>query len=258
MGNDLAMAKAMNTDAVIVFVHWGSEYQSLPSKWQKDVAAYCFQKGAQLVIGAHPHVLQPMEWSKEKNQLVAYSLGNFVSGQRKRYTDGGGMITLDFQKVTFPDSSSITTIDTANYILEWVYRTTDSQKNYHVLPVPSFENDTTGFIRDSASREAFKTFVTDSRALYKKHNIGVDENTSIASDSLVTFKIEVLVSATKVEQFVAPLPYGVEEDTQADGSIVYYSGEFRRIREAQKYLEKLRAVGYHNASIRKFVNGRRE
>jgi poly-gamma-glutamate capsule biosynthesis protein CapA/YwtB (metallophosphatase superfamily) len=61
---DLTKAKSLTPDAIIVFTHWGVEYESLPTKWQKDVTEFCFKNGAQLVIGAHPHVLQPLDWRK--------------------------------------------------------------------------------------------------------------------------------------------------------------------------------------------------
>lgn len=172
---DIVKAKLSSPDAIIVFMHWGQEYQSLASKWQKDVADFCFRLGVKLVIGAHPHVLQPMEWRKQTDQLVVYSLGNFVSGQRDRYKNGGAMLKVNLMKVV-KDSIPSTTIDSANYILEWVYRTADVQKDYYVMPVPSFENDTTGFIKDEASRLAFKTFIDDSRKLFKKHNINLEED----------------------------------------------------------------------------------
>jgi poly-gamma-glutamate synthesis protein (capsule biosynthesis protein) len=117
-----------------------------------------------------------MEWRKEGNQLVTYSLGNFVSGQRDRYKDGGAMIQVNFTKVT-KDSISTTVLDSAGYILEWVYRTADTQKDYYVMPVPTFENDTTAFIKDEASKLAFKTFIEDSRKLFKKYNLNLFEIT---------------------------------------------------------------------------------
>lgn len=172
---DIATAKSERPDAIIVFMHWGPEYQSLPSAAQQRVARFCFQQGVQIVIGAHPHVLQPMEWHKDKNQFIAYSLGNFVSGQRKRYTDGGAMVRLELEKIRMGDSTSLTGIDTAAYILQWVYRTDDQEKNYYILPVPSFENDSVGFIADQASKEAFRLFVEDSRSLFRKHNHDVEE-----------------------------------------------------------------------------------
>lgn len=172
---DLVRAKAMKPDAVIVFTHWGSEYQSLPSDWQKDITNFCFSQGADLVIGAHPHVIQPMEFDRKKDRLIVYSLGNFVSGQRKRYTDGGAMIRVELQKININDTIHNTVIDSAAYILQWVYRTADAQKNYYILPVPTAELKTTELIKDAESREAFKTFVTDSRTLLKNHNLNVGE-----------------------------------------------------------------------------------
>jgi hypothetical protein len=175
MRKDIKKAKQAKPDAIIVFTHWGIEYENLPSKAQKDVTEFCFKQGVQMVIGAHPHVLQPMEWRKDKNQFVAYSLGNFVSGQRKRYTDGGSMAYLELEKITFKPDSAVTTIDSAGYFLQWIYRTVDSHKDYYILPAPKVEHDSVSFIKDSASKAAFKTFVDDSRGLLQKYNKSVGE-----------------------------------------------------------------------------------
>jgi hypothetical protein len=178
---DIAKAKKSKPDAIVVFTHWGVEYESLPSKSQKDVTEFCFKKGAMMVIGAHPHVLQPMEWRKDKNQFVAYSLGNFVSGQRKRYTDGGSMAYLELEKITFKPDSAVTRIDSAGYYLQWVYRTADAHKDYYILPAPKVENDSVSFIKDAVSKAAFKTFVDDSRSLFRKYNKSVEEIKSVRS-----------------------------------------------------------------------------
>jgi poly-gamma-glutamate capsule biosynthesis protein CapA/YwtB (metallophosphatase superfamily) len=172
---DLVKAKTFKPDVIIVFTHWGIEYQSLPSAEQKAVTEFCFRKGADLVIGAHPHVIQPMEWRKDKGQLIAYSLGNFISGQRKRYTDGGSMLRIELEKISFTPDSATTQIDSAGYILEYMYKTVDVNKDYYILPVPTFENDSTGFIKDNESRAAFKSFADDSRALFNKYNLNIQE-----------------------------------------------------------------------------------
>ena len=174
MHRDLIEAKASNPDVIIVFTHWGLEYQSLPSKQQKDLTEFCFQHGAQLVIGAHPHVIQPMEWRKDKNQFVAYSLGNYVSGQRKRYTDGGAMAYLELEKISFKADSAVTTIDSAGYYLAWVYRTVDANKDYYLLPVDDLKTHV-NFVEDAASRAALKIFEEDSRLLFRKFNKDVLE-----------------------------------------------------------------------------------
>jgi poly-gamma-glutamate synthesis protein (capsule biosynthesis protein) len=68
---------ATKYDIPILSVHWGDEYASLPSIHQREIAISLFEKGVKLIIGHHPHVLQPIEL--KGNSLVAYSLGNFVS-----------------------------------------------------------------------------------------------------------------------------------------------------------------------------------
>jgi len=68
-----ARAKA---DLVFAFVHWGIEYETTPSRAQERLADFIASKGVDLIIGAHPHVVQPLERVRET--LVAYSLGNFV------------------------------------------------------------------------------------------------------------------------------------------------------------------------------------
>jgi hypothetical protein len=214
----------------------------------------------QLVIGAHPHVLQPMEWRKEKNQLIVYSLGNFVSGQRKRYTDGGAMITIDLQKIIFDGDRSVTTIDSANYILQWVYRTVDSQKNYYVLPVPAFEADTTGFIKDAASRSAFKTYADDSRALYNKNNINITESKVLAPDTLVNYKVLFLQvkEGTDIQQ-IRKLPYGVETQSDGQGNLLFYSGNFKLLADADRYRNKMVVrFGYREAKIVEFINDKKK
>jgi poly-gamma-glutamate capsule biosynthesis protein CapA/YwtB (metallophosphatase superfamily) len=175
IGSDLDCARARNTDAVIVFFHWGAEYQSLPDNSQKRVAEFCLRNGAKLVIGAHPHVIQPMEWRKEQDQLVVYSLGNFVSGQRTRYRDGGAMVFVDLEK-TITQSDTATRIQSVSYELQYVYQ--DAGRRFVVLPVKDFEHDTT-VVREDKARLLLEQFAADSRALLRRHNINVDERPTL-------------------------------------------------------------------------------
>ncbi|MBI1751912.1 MAG: CapA family protein [Acidobacteria bacterium] len=79
-----ARAKA---DLVVVSIHWGNEYQHLPTKRQKDIARAMAEAGCDVLLGHHPHVLQPMELIEAggRKVLVAYSLGNFISNQDRMY-----------------------------------------------------------------------------------------------------------------------------------------------------------------------------
>lgn len=81
---DIETAKTL-ADVVIVCPHWGTEYTTTPSSYQKEFALQMTQAGADLIIGTHPHVVQPVEWIESENgnrALCYYSLGNYVSTQK--------------------------------------------------------------------------------------------------------------------------------------------------------------------------------
>jgi poly-gamma-glutamate synthesis protein (capsule biosynthesis protein) len=100
MKMDLDKAKEIS-DIQIVSMHFGSEYQRLPNETQKKWVEWLSEEGADVVVGHHPHVLQPMEWvenSKGEKTLVIYSLGNFISNQKGNYKDIGGIAKFDIVK----------------------------------------------------------------------------------------------------------------------------------------------------------------
>ncbi|MBO5278860.1 MAG: CapA family protein [Lachnospiraceae bacterium] len=80
-------------DALIVYVHWGEERMEFPEEYQKTMARQYIDAGADAVIGAHPHVMQGLEYYKGK--LIAYSLGNYIFSPR---TGDGAMLRLTFEK----------------------------------------------------------------------------------------------------------------------------------------------------------------
>ncbi len=84
---DIARARSRGARCVAVCLHWGSEYERHPNAAQRTIARTLRRAGADLVIGSHPHVIQPFE--ADSTHVCCYSLGNFVSNQRKRYCDGG-------------------------------------------------------------------------------------------------------------------------------------------------------------------------
>ena len=84
----LAVREARSqADLVVVSLHWGNEYQHLPTKRQRYIAHALVQAGADVILGHHPHVLQPIEIQEVagRKALVAYSLGNFISNQDRMY-----------------------------------------------------------------------------------------------------------------------------------------------------------------------------
>jgi len=68
-------------DCVVACLHWGDEYKPEPNETQKKQARWAFEAGADIIIGSHPHILQPVEFRKD-GRLIFWSMGNFVSGQR--------------------------------------------------------------------------------------------------------------------------------------------------------------------------------
>ncbi len=240
---DLKKAREQHSDAIMVFMHWGDEYQSLPNKSQKKLAELCFREGAKMVIGSHPHVLQPMEWRKEKDQIIAYSLGNFISGQRPRYRDGGAMLWIDLQKVS-KDSISLTSINNAQYELEWVQKSNDAKKEFVMLPFRYFESDTT-FMEDKLLKDAFGVFKKDSRALYAKHNVNVPEkNTDVVSDSL-RYSVCLGVFTEEQSKVVIENPelknYGIFKLPNGDFQFLLYAGKFSDRTSAEKVLIEIQS-----------------
>lgn len=92
-------------DVIIVSMHWGDEYVFEPTESEKEIAQYLSNLGVNLIIGSHPHVIQPVGYVNDT--LVIYSLGNFLSGQRPMGIDKtiGLLVGMDIvvkdNKVTF-------------------------------------------------------------------------------------------------------------------------------------------------------------
>lgn len=87
-------------DVVIVCPHWGTEYTTTPSKYQEKFALQMTEAGADIIIGTHPHVVQPVEWIEAENgnrALCYYSLGNYVSTQKQALCMLEGMAWITFR-----------------------------------------------------------------------------------------------------------------------------------------------------------------
>ncbi|MGD7008271.1 CapA family protein [Metabacillus sp. 84] len=128
---DIREMKALS-DCVIVSMHWGAEYHRYPNEEQKLLAAQLAEDGADVIIGHHPHVLQPIEWitnSKGEKTLVIYSLGNFLSGQERDYKDIGGIVQIPFTKNSDGGSAEVS-IGEPDFIPTLV--TNRNKKDYRV------------------------------------------------------------------------------------------------------------------------------
>ena len=171
---DFAKALSMNADKIIIFVHWGNEYQSFPDYYQKSIAAFCFSKGADIIIGSHPHVIQPVIWVKDsikdRDKVVVYSLGNYVSNQRKSRTDGGMMAGLILQKI-----KGKTSVKQLGHYLTWVYTPVEkNRKKYYILPCSIAENDS-AFFKIANQYDSMKTYTNNARKFLDTNNVNESE-----------------------------------------------------------------------------------
>lgn len=140
IGEDIARARALGADVVSVALHFGAEYQRKPNDFQRQVVDQCLGYGADLILGAHPHVVQPYEWrtvtlanGEQHTGFVAYSLGNFISAQRYNYKDVGAILKLTLTK----RGVGKTKLEQVELIPTYVYYYRKGAKRYYsVYPLP--------------------------------------------------------------------------------------------------------------------------
>ena len=142
---DLEAAKDQLPDVIIVFLHWGNEFEQKPDRDQKQQAAFLFKNGADIIIGSHPHVVQPVEYfsydetDPAKKKLVYWSLGNLISDQKEKYTDSGILASFT---ITKNKRTNQVQIENYNAITYWIYRNPTLFPGFFVLPTESFLNET--------------------------------------------------------------------------------------------------------------------
>ena len=120
-------AKEGNADIIVACMHWGSEYKTTPSTSQTELADFLFQNGVDIVLGNHPHVLEPMEKrtitledGTTKDGFIIYSLGNFIADQNAKNTRNSVILNLTITKHT----DGKVTIDKADYVPIYMYKDT--------------------------------------------------------------------------------------------------------------------------------------
>jgi poly-gamma-glutamate synthesis protein (capsule biosynthesis protein) len=133
IADDIRKAKLEFPDFIIAFMHWGNEYENTENEEQRELAKFLAWKGVNLIIGSHPHVVQPFDKifvpGSRDSVPVIYSLGNFFSNQRDRYTNGGIVFEVTLQK-----NGKTKAID-YGYMPFWVYRFNKNGGNiFRLLP----------------------------------------------------------------------------------------------------------------------------
>ena len=123
----IEQAKSHNADIIVACMHWGTEYRTTANSEQTKLADFLFQNGVDIILGNHPHVLEPMEKrtitledGSTKDGFVIYALGNFISDQNAENTRNSIILNLTITKHT----DGQITIDKINYVPIYMYKNT--------------------------------------------------------------------------------------------------------------------------------------
>lgn len=145
-------------DFLIVAMHWGVEYTHTPTAYEKDMASYLSSLGVNLIIGTHPHVIQPVAWIDDT--LVIYSLGNFISAQYQNQSTCTNykcttelMTNLTIEKDIKDDVTTIKITNVENELI-YNYYNQSTWKDYHVIPF---------------SNEQIKTYLPNYKTIYETY-----------------------------------------------------------------------------------------
>ena len=167
-------AKSLNVDVICVNMHWGIEYQTTPNAEQKELSDFLFENGVDIILGSHPHVLQPMEKrtitladGSTKDGFVIYSLGNFISNQSDINTQDTIILNL---QITKSGKDRKISIDSVNYVPVYCYNKGSGAKNRYELidlkkSISSYENGTS-----SISTSLYNTFKLELQRIEKIMN----------------------------------------------------------------------------------------
>lgn len=124
-----------NVDVLILVLHWGEEYRQQPTTQQKELAQKFLEAGADVILGSHPHVIEPMEIKKinGKNKFVIYSMGNFISAQNGLERNIGLVLNLEFRK---DFDLKVTKLTDVSYVATYSHSYHSNGKlQYRVVPI---------------------------------------------------------------------------------------------------------------------------
>lgn len=173
ISDDVDDARRGGADLIAVCIHWGDEYHLLPNTSQRNTADFLEAIGVDLIIGGHPHVIQPMElrpnrYHPEKKVFMAYSLGNFISNMKKPDTRGGAVARV---RLCRKPGQGVEIVN-ADYRLVFTEPGTSPSHNFRVVP-----------LEDTTMPQAAE-FARRARGIFEEYNVGVPENQTITANPL--------------------------------------------------------------------------
>jgi poly-gamma-glutamate capsule biosynthesis protein CapA/YwtB (metallophosphatase superfamily) len=170
---DILKARSKNVDVVLVHLHYGTEYSREPTDYQKEIVQKIIEMGADIIIGGHPHVIEPTKFFKTNHTnldsgFVAYSMGNFISNQRWRYSDAGVILNIKISKNIFTESVSISQV---SYLPTWVFKgETEKGREYIILPENINVSDSTFDYLSATDLKLMNEAFDDTKEIITKYN----------------------------------------------------------------------------------------
>ena len=136
----IEQAKSLNVDIIVACMHWGTEYRTTANSEQEELANFLFENGVDIILGNHPHVIEPMEKRNitledgtEKEVFVVYALGNFTADQRDEITRDSAILNLTITK----NSNGKISIDKVDYVPIYIYKNRNA--NTHKFKILDIE-----------------------------------------------------------------------------------------------------------------------
>ncbi|MBN1893304.1 CapA family protein [bacterium] len=181
LSDQMALARSLEPDMILVLLHCGTEYGFEPDDFQKKTVDFLFKEGADIILGSHPHVLQRFDRETSadrtgtvKPRFVIYSLGNFLSNQRERRRNGGIVLHLTLKKTSNDPDGLRAMIASVDYTPVWVDASqTKGVLRHRILPLAK---ETAGLFLSTLnpeSRRAAEIFLSDTHTLLRPHLIEV-------------------------------------------------------------------------------------
>lgn len=174
---DIESAKSQNADVIIACMHWGIEYQTTQNAEQEELANFLFQNGVDIILGNHPHVLQPMEKKTVtledgtiKDCFVIYAFGNFICDQNAENTRNSIILNLDITK----NPNGKISIDNIDYVPIYMYKNPNlSIRRMKVLDIEKTISDYENGIDTSIGQSTYNLLQTELKKInetLKSHN----------------------------------------------------------------------------------------
>lgn len=167
IADEIRKTREAGAEIVVVAMHWGIEYVLLPNRNQEELADFLVDQGVDMIIGGHPHVIQPMKVVRNekegKDVLVVYSLGNFISNMKTADTTGGALVNVRVER----DSDGKARFKRATYDTFFSAKPAGGRTNFTVIPSWMPEKI------PAAQKQTWEIFNRGATRVFEAHNEGV-------------------------------------------------------------------------------------